>query len=211
MKGQRVNNDSINHIAKKILKFKCITKYKIYIFGIIVLIGIIGYIIWHICSNIYMEKRIKNFEHIISRLDNNSKNAFANAEQFSNIANNIYGVIINIKLAKIAVEKNNIILAEKILINTLSMTKSDNIKNLINIRLARIQFYLNKLDMALNSLEKVTDKAWSGIVASIKGDIYLYKGNIDDARIAYTSAIELSNTGIIKEILKLKVNSLPPN
>lgn len=158
-----------------------------------------------------MEKRIKNFEHIISRLDNNSKNAFANAEQFSNIANNIYGVIINIKLAKIAVEKNNIILAEKILINTLSMTKSDNIKNLINIRLARIQFYLNKLDMALNSLEKVTDKAWSGIVASIKGDIYLYKGNIDDARIAYTSAIELSNTGIIKEILKLKVNSLPPN
>ncbi|MGP1930943.1 MAG: YfgM family protein, partial [Arsenophonus sp. ET-DL12-MAG3] len=86
--------------------------------------------------------------------------------------------------------------------------KLDNFKNLINIRLARVQLALNKIDKAFVSLIQVHDKELSAIIENIRGDAFLKKGDISSARSAYSKGIESNGNEMIKTILKIKINKL---
>ncbi|MGP1932291.1 MAG: YfgM family protein, partial [Arsenophonus sp. ET-DL12-MAG3] len=155
-------------------------------------------------------KSAKSFEKISSQLEQiSSKQTLMAAEQFANETNNIYGVLVSIKLAKILVEKNDIIYAENILLRALAVTKSDNLKDLINIRLARLQLALNKIDQVLISLSQINNQGLDMIIEDIRGDLLLKKGDINGARLAYSNGIKSSGDKMMKTILKLKINSLP--
>ncbi|MGP1928489.1 MAG: YfgM family protein [Arsenophonus sp. NC-WZS1-MAG3] len=155
-----------------------------------------------------LQKSAQIFEQISSQLQTGSKQALVSAKQFANETNNIYGVLTNIQLAKIAVEKSDIIGAEKALLNALDKAKLDDLKDLINIRLARVQLALNKTDQALITLTQVHNKGWSMIVEDIRGNVLVKKGDIAAARAAYSKGIESSGSEIMKAILKIKINSI---
>ncbi|MFP3013429.1 MAG: YfgM family protein [Arsenophonus sp. NC-QC1-MAG3] len=169
--------------------------------------AIITWNYWQSYQTNNLQKSAQIFEQISSQLQTGSKQALTSGKQFANETNNIYGVLINIELAKIAVEKSDIIGAEKALLNALDKAKLDDLKDLINIRLARVQLDLNKTDQALITLTQVHNKGWSMIVEDIRGNVLLKKGDIAGARAAYSKGIESSGSEIMKAILKIKINS----
>ncbi|MDR5612692.1 MAG: tetratricopeptide repeat protein, partial [Arsenophonus sp.] len=171
--------------------------------------AIIGWNYWQSHQANRLQESAQAFEQISSQLQTGSKQALAAGEQFANETNNIYGVLTNIELAKIAVEKSDIAGAEKALLKALAVAKLDDLKDLINVRLARVQLTLNKTDQALITLTQVQDKGWSTIVEDIRGDILLKKGDVAGARAAYSKGIESSGAEMMKTILKIKINSLP--
>ncbi|MGP1958452.1 MAG: YfgM family protein [Arsenophonus sp. NC-CH8-MAG3] len=177
-------------------------------------IGFIAIIAWNYWQSYHtncLQESAQTFEKISSQLQTGSKQALASGKQFANETNNIYGVLTNIELAKIAVEKSDIIGAEKALLNALAKAKIDDLKDLINIRLARVQLALNKTDQALITLTQVHNKGWSMIAEDIRGNALLKKGDIAAAHAAYSKGIESSGSEIMKEILKMKINSSFPS
>ncbi|MGP1931248.1 MAG: YfgM family protein [Arsenophonus sp. ET-YP4-MAG3] len=193
-----------------VIKYFFIKNNKILI--ICLIIGIFIIIFWNYWQSYYennFKKSLKSFEQISSKLQINSKQTLIAAEQFINETNNIYGVLLSIELAKFLVEQNDIVYAEKILLKALLITKSNDLKDLINIRLARLQLALNKIDQVLISLNKINNQGWSMIIEDIRGDLLLKKGDINGARLAYFNGIKSSGDEMMKRILKLKINSLP--
>ncbi|MFS1563079.1 MAG: YfgM family protein [Candidatus Arsenophonus phytopathogenicus] len=183
---------------------------KALVIGLAVGVGaIIGWNYWQAHQANRLQESAQAFEQISSQLQTGSKQALAAGEQFANETKNMYGVLTNIELAKIAVEKSDIAGAEKALLKALAVAKLDDLKDLINVRLARVQLALNKTDQALITLTQVQDKGWSRIVEDIRGDVLLKKGDVAGARAAYSKGIESSGAEMMKTILKIKINSLP--
>ena len=183
---------------------------KALVIGLVVGVGaIIGWNYWQSHQANRLQESAQAFEQITSQLQTGSKQALLAGERFANETKNIYGILTNIKLAKIAVEKNDITGAEKALLNALATAQLDDLKDLINVRLARVQLVFNKIDQALMTLTQVQNKGWSAIVEDIRGDGLLKKGDIAGARAAYSKGIESSGAEMMKTILKIKINSLP--
>lgn len=183
---------------------------KALLIGLVIGVGaIIGWNYWQSHQAKSLQESAQSFEQISSQLQTGSHQALAAAERFASETNNIYGVLTNIELAKIAVEKNDIAGAEKTLLKALAIAKLDDLKDLLNVRLARVQLALNKPDQALITLTQVQDKGWSAIVEDIRGDVLLKKGDIAGARAAYSKGIESSGAEMMKTILKIKINNLP--
>ncbi|MDT9587542.1 MAG: tetratricopeptide repeat protein [Candidatus Arsenophonus melophagi] len=200
---------TIQNKQRYVIKYLFIKK-KILLAGLLIGVSIVsGLHYWQLYQANNLQKSAQAFEKISSQLQANTKQALTAAELFVNEANNIYGILINIELAKIFVEKDDFIAAEKTLFKALAIANVDELKNLLNIKLARIQLALKKPDQALITLEKVKSKGWYTITKNIRGDILLNKGDIDGARFAYSQGIESSGTETMKTILKLKINSLP--
>ncbi|XZQ54732.1 MAG: YfgM family protein [Arsenophonus sp.] len=197
-------NEKINTIRRFI-----INNIKVLVVLLITGIGlIISWYYWRSYQENSLQESVQTFEEISSQLQIGSKQSIHIGEQFANETNNIYAALTNIQLAKLAVEKNNIIDAEKALLRALEKAKLDNFKNLINIRLARVQLALNKIDKAFVSLIQVHDKELIAIIENIRGDAFLKKGDIPSARSAYSKGIESNGSEMIKTILKIKINKL---
>lgn len=60
-----------------------------------------------------------------------------------------------------------------------------NLKSVINLRLARVQLQMKQADAALKTLEGVKGEGWTAIVADLRGEILLGKGDKQGARAAW--------------------------
>ncbi|WMY96671.1 MAG: tetratricopeptide repeat protein [Arsenophonus sp.] len=138
----------------------------------------------------------------------NFKQFFFNNKNFFNAEKNIYSVLSKIEEAKKLVEKNDTLNAKKTLLKALTLTNIKNIKNLINIKLARIELALNHTEEALIYLMEIDEKSWNIIVENIRGDIFLKKNDISSARAAYLKGLASDGSENMKNILKIKINSL---
>lgn len=86
--------------------------------------------------------------------------------------------------------------------------QGQNLKTLINERLARAQFALGKLDQALNTLSSVKDPgAYKSQYEQLKGDIYRQQGKMDQARDAYKAASKAAGDQT-DPLLKLKMQDM---
>lgn len=197
----------ISFAKKKIFNF-FFKKKIILILIILVFISLVFYYL-----QIYKKNKIKNeiekFESIISQLNNYPKKSFYNGEKFAQETKNIYSVLMNIELAKKYIEKKNFIKAEEKLKNSLKIKTSDEIEDLIYIRLARISLYLNKTKNTFYLLKKIKNKNWYPIIQNIKGDTFLRIGEIKKAKSAYQKGIKYSNMEILNSIIQYKINNLP--
>lgn len=195
----------------KLNKFKKIKESANKKIKISIIFGILFCIIlysFYLSKKKNLKKDTKQFESVISQLKNKSQKSFINAQKFAEKEKNIYGALINLKLAKIAVEQNKIHLAEKILYDTSKIKITKNIQDLINIRLARVQLSLNKTKESITTLKKVKNENWNPIVEQIKGDAFLKQGNKTSAKIAYFKGMELSKSEILKKMLKSKIENI---
>ncbi|VEB55932.1 Uncharacterised protein [Salmonella enterica subsp. enterica] len=52
-----------------------------------------------------------------------------------------------------------------------------NLKAVINLRLARVQLQLKQADAALKTLDAVKGEGWTAIVADLRGEALLSKGD----------------------------------
>ena len=88
-------------------------------------------------------------------------------------------------------------------------TKSPELKSLAKIRLAGIFLDIKSFDEALKQLSGEFPKELNANVADRKGDILVAQNKIDEARLAYQSALDLSsNKNPNKQLIQLKLDAL---
>jgi predicted negative regulator of RcsB-dependent stress response len=119
--------------------------------------------------------------------------------------NSGYAALAEFQLAKEAVERSDLPEAAKQLSSAAANTQSSTIRNIANIRLARVQVELEQLDQALATLALVTDEAFTSQVQEGKGDVYVRQQLFDKARAAYSAALEKNATN---SVLKMKLDNL---
>lgn len=100
----------------------------------------------------------------------------ARLQAFAKEANNNYGAIAGLDLAMKAVDSNDLPAAENALSQALTKTDNEDLKDLINARLARVQLGQKKPDAALATVAAVKGKGWAAYAQDIRGDALLQKG-----------------------------------
>ena len=137
----------------------------------------------------------------------------AAAEQFaSNIAEQIpesaYHALVLIRSARDAMDAEDFEAAEAHLRSALAAADGEVLTDLINIRLARVLQQQDLADQALATLASVRGEGFRPIVAELKGDIHLSRGERTLAHEAYKSALDSVSGGqrnTQRALLELKV------
>jgi len=118
-----------------------------------------------------------------------------------------YAALSSLALAKLEYEKNNIDAAVAQLELAVKHASDDLIKQIANLRLARVYIEQEKYTEASTILEMAHDAAYDAQFEELKGDIHRAKGEIEAARSAYDKAISLQGVSASKW-LRLKRQSL---
>ena len=135
-----------------------------------------------------------------------SDNGLSNVEQFiSNHSDSGYASIARFMKVSKLVENNELEQAATTLQEVMSSTGDNNLKTLAGIQLARIQLEQSDTDKALATLEGLDNEAFSSLIAEVKGDVLAGQGKLDDARMAYTKALEDNASN---QLVKMKLDNL---
>ena len=190
----------------------------------VIVIGLLAFYGWRYWQSYKLAKTIESserYEQLIANLDKNNPDSINELVSFAESDDTIYSVFANLKAAKFYVEEiKDYPKAEKLLTDTLSKTDSDIIKSISYIRIAKIQYQLERYQDTLATLSKVTEKSWTPVVNDIRGDVYMKMNNYTQAVAAYTVAltptpIDGSDENIVKaslpteqldENIKMKLN-----
>ncbi|EGQ7677304.1 YfgM family protein [Vibrio parahaemolyticus] len=116
-----------------------------------------------------------------------------------------YSVLAALQLAKSQVEAKDFAAALEQLKWAQSNTKDAALSPLISYRIARIETEMGNFDAANTELGKVTDTAWAGRIAELRGDIALRQGDKDAAYAAYTEAQQAADAS---PTLQMKLDDL---
>lgn len=145
-----------------------------------------------------LEGHLATFKHLGGQL----KEDFANTE---------YGVFAAMLLAREALFSKQPDEAIAELKWAQEKTRSEGIKLIVNLRLARVLAAKGDFDAALKQLDAVQPGAQADAYEEVRGDIYLQQGKRDEARAAYQKAMTLSeekSSGSPRPILKIKHDNL---
>jgi predicted negative regulator of RcsB-dependent stress response len=116
-----------------------------------------------------------------------------------------YAVLAAMQLAKAQVEAGNFEDALMQLQWAQSTTKDAAITPLVTYRIARLMIESSDNTGARAELNKITDTAWAGRVAELRGDIAIREGDRDAAYTAYTEAQQAQDAS---QALQLKLDDL---
>lgn len=128
---------------------------------------------------------------------------------FSHYPKTIYGQMAAFMLAKDAVTKKNYVEAKKHLNWVINHTHVTSFNQIARLRLARVLIAEQNPKDAIDILQKVKDKTFSGLIDEVRGDAYLTMKNMRMARQSYKQALEeLPNAEAIRPLLQMKYDNL---
>lgn len=137
--------------------------------------------------------------------DDSETNVIQLAQQFQEEhKDSSYSVFAAFLAAKKAIERGNLVDAQKQLEFALSKAQDPSIKAIATIRLARVQIALSDLEKATATLSQPLPDAFKGTVSELKGDIYVKQGKLEQAKTSYQAAIdngEVTNTSFLQNKL----------
>lgn len=126
--------------------------------------------------------------------------------QYSDTA---YAELAALAMAKIKVEENDLVAAKTHLRWAMENAKQDEIKLIARLRLARVLNSEGKQDDALKLVDTPDTGKFAAAYAELKGDIYVAKGNSNDARTAYNIALQSLDPGSRdRHYLEMKLDDL---
>lgn len=131
------------------------------------------------------------------------------AEKFSSENKNSYGVLSSLQLARYHADKGEFAQAETQLRTALTQTKDVDLQALTALRLARVQVQQGKADDALKTLDTITQVGWAAMVADVRGDALVSKGDNTAARAAYDKGVAANPPQALQALLRMKLNNLP--
>ncbi|WP_339349214.1 tetratricopeptide repeat protein [uncultured Alteromonas sp.] len=126
--------------------------------------------------------------------------AFINANEDSG-----YASVASLLAAKQAVDAGDFDAAASHLNRVVTFAENEELKALAAIRLTRVQIEMNQLDAALSTLGNITNEAFAAEVSELKGDVYQQQSKFDDARLAYSGALEKNANN---PLLQMKLDNL---
>ena len=177
--------------------------------GVILGIGaLVGWRYWGSHQENTSREASHAYESAMTTLKANQPETFAAAEKFAANEKNTYGAFAALELAQQFVDANQLDKAEQQLQSGLAAASDDNLKSVINMRLARIQLQMKKPDEALKTLDGIKGEGWSAIVADLRGEILLSKGDKQGARAAWEAGAKSDASPALSEMMRMKMNNL---
>jgi predicted negative regulator of RcsB-dependent stress response len=120
-----------------------------------------------------------------------------------------YASLAALQVVKQAVNQNNLPEAENKLVWIIQHGKSESLRAVASIRLARVLLAENQPERALKMLDKNDNGLYQPLILEQKGDILSYLGNFSAALQHYLVAEKLfSASAIDRPLLSMKINNL---
>lgn len=177
--------------------------------GLVLGIGaVFGWNYWQSHKTNVLQESAQKFENASTQLHSGSAQGIEAAQKFAAETNDVYSAMIGLELAQVAVDKGDLAMAEKSLVNALDKAKTEDMVDLINLRLARVQLALGNADAALASIGSIKAKSWQAAAQDVRGDALLQKGDIAGAKAAYTQGLDSEGSQTLKGLLTLKLNNV---
>ncbi|ROP63094.1 putative negative regulator of RcsB-dependent stress response [Enterobacter sp. BIGb0383] len=149
-----------------------------------------------------------SYQRAVSTLSADKPESLTAAQKFAADNKNTYGAFASLELAQQFVDKNELDKAVTQLQQGLAAAQDTNLQAVINLRLARVQLQLKQADAALKSLEGIKGEAWAAIVADLRGEILLSKGDKQGARAAWEAGVKSDASPALSEMMRMKMNNL---
>jgi len=87
--------------------------------------------------------------------------------------------------------------------------RDEGMRQMARLRVATLLFEDNQLDAATKMLEAPFEPAFQGLAAQLKGDLLVAQGKTDEARQAYTLALEkLGEESSLKPLVEIRLDGL---
>ncbi|WP_336221328.1 YfgM family protein [Citrobacter amalonaticus] len=148
------------------------------------------------------------YQNVVSSLSAGKEENLSAAEKFAADNKNTYGALASMELAQKFVDQNQLEKAAAQLQQGLAATSDENLKAVITLRLARVQVQLKQADTALKTLEGVKGEGWAAIVADLRGEALLSKGDKQGARSAWEAGVKSNASPALSEMMQMKINNL---
>lgn len=148
------------------------------------------------------------YQNVVSSLSAGKDENLSAAEKFAADNKNTYGALASMELAQKFVDQNQLEKAAAQLQQGLAATSDENLKAVITLRLARVQVQLKQADTALKTLEGVKGEGWAAIVADLRGEALLSKGDKQGARSAWEAGVKSNASPALSEMMQMKINNL---
>ncbi|MCW2255312.1 putative negative regulator of RcsB-dependent stress response [Providencia alcalifaciens] len=179
------------------------------IVGLVIGIGaILGWNYWQSHKTNVLQESAQKFENISAQLHSGSAQGIEAAQKFAAETNDVYSAMIGLEIAQVSVNKGELANAEKALTDALTKAKTEDMQDLINLRLARVQLAQGNADAALSSIANIKAKSWQAAAQDIRGDALLHKGDNAGAKAAYTQGLESEGSQSLRSLLTLKLNNV---
>lgn len=183
---------------------------KALVVGVVLGVGaLLGWRYWSNHQDSGARQVSASYQQVTSALDASKPASLDAVAKFASENSNTYGALASLDLAKRYIDNNQLDKAAAQLQNGLKNTKDANLQAVLNLRLARIQLQQKQPDAVLKTLESVKGDGWAAIVADVRGEALLSKGDTQGARDAWTKGIASDASSSLKEMLQMKVNNLP--
>lgn len=177
--------------------------------GVILGIGaLVGWRYWNSNQEGSAREASQSYENAVTAMKAGQPETYGAAEKFAVSEKNTYGAFAAMELAQQFVDANQLDKAEQQLQNALAAASETNLKSVISIRLARVQLQMNQPDAALKSLEGIKGEGWSAIVADLRGEILLSKGDKQGAKAAWEAGVKSEASSALSEMMRMKMNNL---
>ncbi|MBD8164145.1 tetratricopeptide repeat protein [Erwinia persicina] len=183
---------------------------KALVVGVVLGVGaLLGWRYWSHHQDSGSREVSASYQQVTSALDASKPASLDAVAKFASENSNTYGALASLDLAKRYIDNNQLDKAVQQLQSGLKSTKDANLQAVLNLRLARIQLQQKQPDAVLKTLDSVKGDGWAAIVADVRGEALLSKGDAKGARDAWTKGIDSDASSSLKEMLQMKVNNLP--
>lgn len=178
--------------------------------GIGVVVGLGGLYGWNYYSDMKIEKAeeaSQAFQALTTKSSDEAAMLAGVAEFSKNYDQKGYQALLDLIVAKTAVEAKDFPKAEEALKKVIAAKPGAGLDAIATLRLARIQAEQGQVDTALATLDQVTGKAFLAQREELKGDFFVRQGQADKAKTAYQAAMD--NGGVVTSpALKIKLDNL---
>lgn len=149
-----------------------------------------------------------NYQKVTQAMQGDRPQTLEAVAKFASENNNTYGALAALDLAKQYVDQQQLDQAATHLQTGLKATKDENLQAVLNLRLARVQLQQKQAEAALKTLDAVKGEGWSAIIADIRGEALLSKGDKQGARDAWSKGIASDASPALKQMMQMKMNNL---
>lgn len=182
---------------------------KALVVGVVLGIGaLVGWRYWSSHQENNSREISQAYESAVTTLKADKPETYAAAQKIAADEKNAYGAFAALELAQHFVDANQLEKAEKQLQLGLAAAPDDNLKSVINMRLARVQLQMKQPDAALKTLDGIKGEGWTAIVADLRGEILLSKGDKQGARAAWEAGVKSDASPALSEMMRMKMNNL---
>ncbi len=182
---------------------------KALVVGVVLGIGaLVGWRYWNNHQSDSMMVTSLSYEKTVSGVSGENPASLAPAEKFAAENKNAYGALAAMDLAQQYADKNELAKAAEQLQVGISNTKDANLQALLSMRLARIQIQQKQADAALKTIETIKGEGWTAIVADLRGEALLSKGDKQGARDAWSKGTQSDASPALREMMQMKINNL---